>query len=162
MHHIYGGGLVNEKSIQTFVDTWGQAALLWQRLRRPIFEKEQLTQTDKRILYGLYRLKQATKKELAQHVVLEHSSLTRSLDRLEQKKLITRTSSQEDKRFVKLSLTQSGRAKTQSIKKQSLKLAKKLFSKISENKIKQATGTIKAFQQAMENMLENEITEDTL
>lgn len=148
---------MDEKVIQSFVDTWGQAALLWQRLRRPILEKEHLTQTDKRILYGLYRLKEATKKELAQRVVLEHSSLTRSLDRLEEKSWIARVNCKEDKRYVKLSLTHSGLAKTQSIKKQSTKLAKKLFSEISENKLKQTTATIKTFQQAMENMLEDKL-----
>lgn len=150
---------MNTELIQTFIDTWGQAALLWQRLRRPILEREQLTQTDKRILYGLYRLKQATKKELAQSVVLEHSSLTRSLDRLEQKGLIARISSEEDKRYVELSLTQAGLTKTQIIKKRSLELAKHLFSEVSDNKIRQASDTIKIFQHAMEKMLENEIRE---
>ncbi len=151
-----------DEIIKEFIDTWGQAVLLWQRLRRPILENEQLTPTDKRILYGLYRMKQATKKELAQRVVLEHSSLTRSLDRLVEKGLVARIASKDDKRFVQLSLTKSGLAKTQSIKSQSLELAKELFSGITAENIKQSSGVIKQFQSAMEIRLEKQKIRDKL
>ncbi len=144
----------DDEPIETFMDVWGQSVLLWQRLRRPILASEKVTQADKRILYGLHRVKEVAKKELAQRVVLEHSSLTRSLERLEKKGLIKRDVSQDDKRFIKLSLTQAGLKKVRVIKMRSLKLLKTLLSDTLTKDLKQTNKVIKQFKAAMEMIVE--------
>lgn len=149
--------MLDDELIETFTDVWGQSVLLWQRLRRPILVSEKVTQADKRILYGLYRVKEVTKKELAQLVVLEHSSLTRSLERLEKKGLIKRNVSRNDKRFIKLSLTQDGLKKVKVIKERSLKLLKTLLSDALTKDLKQTNKVIKQFKTAMEAIVEKNI-----
>ncbi len=144
---------MDDKLIQSFIETWGQTVLLWQRLARPRLERAHLTQTDKRILYGLYGVKEITKKELAQRVVLEHSSLTRSLDRLEERGLITRVTQKEDKRYVKLSLTQQGRSTIRSVKRESFKLAQDLLSGATEKNIKQSIEVLEKFKNAMKEVI---------
>lgn len=147
---------MNDEVLQSFSDTWGQTALLWQRIRRSILEKEGITQADKRILYGLYKVEAITKKDLAKRVVLEHSSLTRSLDRLEKQKLIVRVTNPKDKRYIKISLTRSGLVKTKAIKRQSLKLLNKLLSNISDDQVKRTTNVLKQLQNTMKLMIETE------
>jgi DNA-binding MarR family transcriptional regulator len=51
-----------------------------------------------------------TPAELCRHLSLDSGSMTRMLDRLEQKNLIGRTRSESDRRQVRLALTDEGRA----------------------------------------------------
>lgn len=142
--------------IQQFSDSWGQAILLWQRLRRPILINHQLTPTDKRILYGLYRHGPCSKKALAKYIVLEHSSLTRSLDRLQQQKFISRSISLTDNRCIELSLTAAGRRKVLSVKKQSLMQLKKVQSGISSPQLQQSTALMDQLRINMAEILDDE------
>ncbi len=147
---------MNKDKIQSFSDTWGQTILLWQRLRRPILQNKALTHTDKRILYGLYKLGSVTKKELAQQIVLEHSSLTRPLDRLESRGLIERNGSDTDKRFILLNLTTNGKNITCDIKKESRELLTQLLSQTNDSELEQTTAMMEKFQSAMEVMLDEQ------
>jgi DNA-binding MarR family transcriptional regulator len=51
-----------------------------------------------------------TPADLCRHLSLDSGSMTRMLDRLEQKRLISRTRSESDRRQIRLSLTEEGRA----------------------------------------------------
>lgn len=132
------------------MDEWGQTVLLWQRLRRPILIEEGITHADKRIFYGLYHTQEVTKKELAKRVVLEHSSLTRSLERLEKQDFIKRVTNPDDRRSIQLSLTEKGFKKVTRIKSRSRKLFKTMLSGIPNDELEQA---MKAFQQ-LKNAME--------
>lgn len=144
---------VKQHLVKDYINTRGQVTLLWQRLRRPILEKAALTHTDKRILYGLHHTKSLTKRELARRLVLEDSSLTRSLARLEQRKLICRISSEQDKRCVLLQLTPTGHTLANQILADSTKLAQTLLGDISETDLQKALEVTQQFQAAMEKQL---------
>jgi DNA-binding MarR family transcriptional regulator len=158
MHCILNNKALRMKNneIQKFSDSWGQAILLWQRLRRPILQQQQVMPADKRILYGLHRHGPCSKKALAKYIVLEHSSLTRSLDRLEQKRFITRLIDAQDNRYVELNLTTAGVKKVLAIKQQSLLQLKKALGDISLQDVKQATRLMEKLKVNMEMMLEDE------
>jgi DNA-binding MarR family transcriptional regulator len=59
-------------------------------------------------LYKLARGDCSTMAELARDVALDPAAMTRALDRLEAKGLLTRVRSLEDRRVVKLELTEEG------------------------------------------------------
>ena len=134
---------MDEKAIQDFSDSLGQLILLWQRIRRDILMTENVTPADKRILYGLYRGGEMTKSELAKAIVLEHSSLTRSVIRLEKNGLLSRITSESDHRYVQLSLTEKGVSKTLSLRKQFLEKIKPTFPEIPQKKLEEITGFLK-------------------
>ncbi len=145
---------MNKQTIEEFIDAWSQSILLWQRLRRPLLALKKLTNTDKRILFGIAKHGKLTKKDLAKIMVLEHSSLTRSLDRLEERGLLVRHSDPSDRRFVSLSLTASGKKMAQSLRQQSLDLAESLLSNISTKNLRQAIDVMNEFQLALIEKLE--------
>lgn len=60
-------------------------------------------------LYKLYRGECATMAELARDLQMDPAAMTRALDRLEAKGLVTRERSQADRRVVTLTLTPEGR-----------------------------------------------------
>lgn len=66
-------------------------------------------------LLKLYMGKCSTAAELARECELDAGSMTRLLDRLEAKDLCSRTRSAEDRRVVKLELTEAGRAAAEEI-----------------------------------------------
>ena len=72
-------------SKETLKNELGGMLLMWQRFHRPILHKHGVTPADKRILYGLGGVESISKNDLAKKVVLENSSLTRSIDRLRKK-----------------------------------------------------------------------------
>lgn len=140
-------------TLETFSDNFGQVVLLWQRLRRPILENEHVTPADKRILYGLFRVQEITKRDLAKIIVLEHSSLTRSLDRLVSQGLVARKAASDDKRYIKLSLTETGRKKVKRIRRRSLALLKEVLPNISEQELKQIAEFFGELKASMEGVL---------
>ena len=111
---------MSNKIKQDLCDALGQFSLLWQRELRPIIESEEVTPTEKRVLYGLFRLERANKQTLADAVALQHSSISRALDRLEERGYISRTISCNNKRFIDLCLTKSGQSKVEAIREKAL------------------------------------------
>ena len=71
-----------------------------------------VTSSQFKVLIIVAQFKADTPAELCRHLSLDSGSMTRMLDRLEQKQLITRTRSAADRRQVQLALTAEGRAIT--------------------------------------------------
>ena len=126
-----------------FGDTFGQLILLWLSQLRDICAEEDVTPTEKRLLYGLFRFPKLTKKELAKIVVLEQSSVSRALDSLELRGYVARITSPSDRRYIQLSLTSSGLKKTKAIKKKALQKLKILTANIPAGEINKVTATLK-------------------
>ena len=101
--------------IEQLMQSWCQSISLWQKIMRPILANNAVTPADKRILYGLFQTGPITKNELAATVILEGSSLTRSLKRLAKVGLLTCRSCDDDKRCVLLNLTPAGTKKVKKI-----------------------------------------------
>lgn len=63
-----------------------------------------------RVLLAVQRMEPCTMNELARYTTLERSSLTRTLDQMEDQALVTRTTPPHDRRQVLVALTPDGRA----------------------------------------------------
>lgn len=74
-----------------------------------------LTAMQWRPIAMVYTGRADTPAELARLNGVDTGAMTRTLDRLEAKKLLKRTRSQEDRRVVKIELTESGQDKAQRI-----------------------------------------------
>lgn len=107
-----------DDDIEQLMQCWGRNILLWQRIMRPILEQNDVTPADKRILYGLFKAGSITKTDLAEKVILEGSSLTRSLQRLAKQGMLICNSLDADRRCVLLKLTPQGNDKVKKIKHQ--------------------------------------------
>src|SRR3984957_12297698 len=75
-----------------------------------LFASESLTFSQWTVLMALREWGQSTAADLARIICHDTGSLTRILDQLEERGLITRTRSQSDRRLVALELTPRGRA----------------------------------------------------
>lgn len=117
----YKVNILKQADQENFIGHIGQIMLIWQRIYRDILTKENLTPTDKRILYGLSRHGQCTKTQLADAIFLEHASLSRSIIRLKNKGLINQITLKEDRRHTLISLTSKGRKLSIRLKKKFLK-----------------------------------------
>ena len=69
-----------------------------------------ITSAQFKVLIIVAQLKSDTPAELCRHLSLDSGSMTRMLDRLEQKQLLERTRSATDRRQVQLALTAAGKA----------------------------------------------------
>lgn len=69
-----------------------------------------VTSSQFKVLIIVAQFKADTPAELCRHLSLDSGSMTRMLDRLEQKQLIERTRSATDRRQVQLALTAAGKA----------------------------------------------------
>ncbi|MDE2605239.1 MAG: MarR family transcriptional regulator [Burkholderiales bacterium] len=79
------------------------------------FEPQGLTSAQWVPLFKLYHGDARTVAELARESQLDTGAMTRLLDRLEAKGLVTRVRSSEDRRVVNLELTKEGREAAQEI-----------------------------------------------
>ncbi len=87
----------------------GRAALLKDRILDSYLVPHGVTAAQFKVLMIILQ-GYDTPAELCRHLSLDSGSMTRMLDRLEQKNLISRTRSESDRRQVRLSLTDEGRA----------------------------------------------------
>ena len=109
--------------LKRFSDGMGKMMLLWQRIQRDIILAEGITPAGKKILYGLFRKPGITKSELAQIIVLKNSSVTRAMQRLELEGFVQRNIDNDDRRAVRLFLTDKGIEKTNKIRDRFIKIA---------------------------------------
>lgn len=110
--------------LQALRASWGHGLLLLQGIYKPILKRENVSPAQKRILYGLDKHGAMTKQELAKAVVLDPSALTRAMQRLEAIQYIRRDIDVNDKRYIQLELTDKGKKKIASIKKQAFAIFK--------------------------------------
>ena len=102
---------------EQLANSLGQLILIWQRQYRDILLHHKLSAAEKRILYGLYHNPGITKKKLAELIVLEASSVTRAMQRLEKNGHLTRLANQSDRRAATLCLSELGKQKTRAVKR---------------------------------------------
>lgn len=87
----------------------GRAALLKDRILDSYLVPHGVTAAQFKVLMIILQ-GHDTPAELCRHLSLDSGSMTRMLDRLQQKNLITRIRSENDRRQVHLALTEEGRA----------------------------------------------------
>ena len=87
----------------------GRTAMLKDRIIDRHMEPYGITAAQFKVLIIMAQYDVDTPAELCRHLSLDSGSMTRMLDRLEQKELIVRTRSETDRRQVHLALTEQGR-----------------------------------------------------
>ncbi|WP_296262572.1 MULTISPECIES: MarR family winged helix-turn-helix transcriptional regulator [unclassified Pseudomonas] len=88
----------------------GRTENLKNRILDKHLEPHSLTAQQFKVLIMIRRFCAQTPADLCRMLSLDSGSMTRMLDRLEQKDLLTRTRSEADRRQVRLALTQAGQA----------------------------------------------------
>ena len=88
----------------------GRAALLKDRIIDRHMEPYGITAAQFKVLIIMAQFDVDTPAELCRHLSLDSGSMTRMLDRLEQKNLLIRQRSEADRRQVRLVLTDDGQA----------------------------------------------------
>ena len=86
----------------------GRAALLKDRIIDTHMEPHGITAAQFKVLIIMAQYGVDTPAELCRHLSLDSGSMTRMLDRLEQKGFLTRQRSEGDRRQVQLTLTEQG------------------------------------------------------
>ena len=88
----------------------GRAAILKDRIIDTHMEPHGITAAQFKVLIIMAQFGVDTPAELCRHLCLDSGSMTRMLDRLEQKNLLMRQRSEADRRQVRLVLTDDGKA----------------------------------------------------
>ena len=88
----------------------GRTAMLKDRIIDRHMEPYGITAAQFKVLIIMAQFDVDTPAELCRHLSLDSGSMTRMLDRLEQKKLLMRQRSEADRRQVRLVLTDDGQA----------------------------------------------------
>lgn len=86
------------------------ASRLVTRLYSPLLEELDLTYPQYLVLLVLWEEGESTVSKIKERLLLETSTITPLLKRLEKKGIISRTRSQKDERVVNIELTQQGRS----------------------------------------------------
>ena len=86
----------------------GRAALLKDRIIDTHMEPYGITAAQFKVLIIMAQFEVDTPAELCRHLCIDSGSMTRMLDRLEQKNLLVRQRSEADRRQVRLVLTEEG------------------------------------------------------
>ena len=86
----------------------GRAALLKDRIIDTHMEPYGITAAQFKVLIIMAQFEVDTPAELCRHLCIDSGSMTRMLDRLEQKELIVRNRCADDRRQVRLALTADG------------------------------------------------------
>ncbi len=88
----------------------GRAALLKDRIIDTHMEPHGITAAQFKVMIIIAQFGVDTPAELCRHLSLDSGSMTRMLDRLEQKGLLLRKRCADDRRLVRLALTEDGQA----------------------------------------------------
>ena len=88
----------------------GRAALLKDRIIDTHMEPHGITAAQFKVMIIIAQFGVDTPAELCRHLSLDSGSMTRMLDRLEQKGLLLRKRCADDRRLVRLALTEEGQA----------------------------------------------------
>ncbi|MGO4003047.1 MarR family winged helix-turn-helix transcriptional regulator [Pseudomonas fluorescens] len=88
----------------------GRAALLKDRIIDTHMEPHGITAAQFKVMIIIAQFGIDTPAELCRHLSLDSGSMTRMLDRLEQKDLLLRKRCADDRRLVRLALTEEGQA----------------------------------------------------
>jgi DNA-binding MarR family transcriptional regulator len=100
------------------------------------------SQGEAHLLAHLYEVKEASVGDLHRAFAHKRSSLTSYLDRLEAKKLITRSTHPEDRRSFWVALTPKGRALATRVHRHLRRLEERAFSALPEAQVRAATAAL--------------------
>lgn len=106
------------------------------RQHKESFEDSRTTMLQFHTLRYIAEKKSIIMKELAEHLHMTVSSATQLINRLYDLGFVTRTSDKEDRRLIRLNITEKGKKELAEIKKKKVQYMKNVFSKLSDADIK--------------------------
>ncbi|MBP2631655.1 MAG: hypothetical protein H6Q70_2283 [Firmicutes bacterium] len=107
---------------------------------------EGLSISQARVIYLLYQNDGMTQTELQQDLLIKASSITKLIDVLAEKGLVTREASSDDARIKKIYLTAEGRKKEENLYKISEATEADLLSTLSDSEGKELIGMLKSIK----------------
>ncbi|MFP3919366.1 MarR family transcriptional regulator [Lysinibacillus telephonicus] len=110
-----------------------------------------VTLVQSHILFEIQRAKQLTLNELSASLGLDNSTLSRHIQGLVERNLVTRTQSPTDRRYVLISLTEDGEKYENDITDQMNTYNFEILSHIPSDKREQVLESIELLLQAMKN-----------
>lgn len=123
-----------------------QISHLLEQLYNKNLINEGLSISQARVIYLLYQNDGMTQSELQQDLLIKASSITKLIDALAEKGLVTREASSDDARIKKIYLTAEGRKKEENLYKISEATEAKLLSILSDNERKKLIGMLKSIK----------------
>jgi MarR family 2-MHQ and catechol resistance regulon transcriptional repressor len=110
----FNGNAKEITALNSFIRLIRAAESLKARLNNKII-KEGLTESQFSILEALYHLGPLCQKELGTKLLMSGGNITMVIDNLEKQKLVERHRAQNDRRFFKIHLTETGKNKVKNI-----------------------------------------------
>jgi DNA-binding MarR family transcriptional regulator len=123
-----------------------QISHLLEQLYNKNLINEGLSISQARVIYLLYQNDGMTQSELQQDLLIKASSITKLIDVLAEKGLVTREASSDDARIKKIYLTAEGRKKEENLYKISEATEANLLSILSDNERKKLIGMLKSIK----------------
>jgi DNA-binding MarR family transcriptional regulator len=99
---------MNNSSLKKLSHQWRRINSLWYQAYMPFLKKINVTYTQAIVLTTVEVLKKPTKNETSQYMLAEQQSITRAINSLITKNLLTKEPDENDTRFIRLSLTEEG------------------------------------------------------
>ena len=123
-----------------------QISHLLEQLYNKNLINEGLSISQARVIYLLYQNDGMAQSELQQDLLIKASSITKLIDVLAEKGLVTREASSDDARIKKIYLTAEGRKKEENLYKISEATEANLLSTLSDSEGKALVGMLKSIK----------------
>lgn len=130
------------------------------RLFRLATKDEQLTQPLIFLLFRLAQVKTLKITEISDHFGCTAGSATGMTDKLEEKGLVKRERSTEDRRIVYVTLTEAGIERLEKIRGEAESIVKRTFSGVSPEKISQMIEVMQEITETMKTELGGEYPDE--
>ncbi len=131
-----------------------RCGVLMNQIAEERFKSQSITFTQWVVLAQLTQHPHLTPTELSTHLGHDMGALTRLVDDLQQKKLLRRERSEEDRRAVRITLTAEGRRLAQTAKAHVLELANRLVEPYSKSETELLIGLLQRMLAHMEKIAE--------
>ncbi|CAD5902709.1 conserved hypothetical protein [Carnobacterium maltaromaticum] len=109
--------------------------LLYKEMNGAFEEETGISYTKLEILYQISQTANMCQQDIQQKLGVDAASITRHLKKLEEEKLITRIKDQENKRFLRIALTQDGQTQLKKLIAEKNQYEEKIFANLSLEQI---------------------------
>ena len=115
--------------------------LLYKEMNGAFEEETGISYTKLEILYQISQTANMCQQDIQQKLGIDAASITRHLKKLEEDKLITRIKDQENKRFLRIALTQDGQNQLKKLIAEKNQYEEQIFANLSLEQIEVLEGT---------------------
>lgn len=132
--------------MKELITSWRETTQMLKAKLKPILQEYDLTKVDAKVIMIVKKKDAKTKAEIAKYLNFEPASLTRSIDRLVARKILNRFEDEQDKRYVRIELSQQGEQLAKEFKKKFINIWKLACDGATEEEIIAFTKLLKHFK----------------